>query len=632
MRVGQLANILRAEQEESTLQKLFFTFLTLFIIYAIVFPNCISMAQQTEQPSAVLGSGTVGDFSVHPDEELILFSDTNGLWTSNLEALTMKEALDMSDDLSGAIQLEWSPDGGEIAIINHDANKLFFWDYETKKYTEALPTEFNSEIWLSDLKWSSNGQKIAVIEKYSNQVIVFNADTKMQVHSLESEASISNFSWSPDNVTIAVAAGVDIGLWNTETAELLYKIQLSQSRIARNISWSPSGDLIAIATVDGFIFTWALDENREKLLFSTSASNIRIAWSPDGLAIAFAYDGIINITDKDGNSTNILQNNAGNFKKITWQFEANRMVSLGYTDTIKVWNIADGTLISQVEEYVGWASTVTWSPDQFQIASGSSDGAIRIWDVATSSVTRIIYAHTGEVRQLAWCPCHSYLASSGSDKEGLIIWDVTSGTRLTLPDQNQTEVKDLAWSSNGEYIASLDVENNLSLWHISQGNKISSRIENAVAIAWNYNNEQIAILTESGHIYIQNLATGDFILEINNLAASPYDIAWSGSKIAVSTAEDKVGIWNVLKNDILTFIDVEAFELEWSLNGNYLALGHLGYANGQGYIQIFDATQRILTHYFHTRPFQISWSPDSKSIASADFDGFIRIWDVINSR
>src|SRR3546814_7438471 len=70
---------------------------------------------------------------------------------------------------------------------------------------------------------------------------------------------------------------------------------------------------------------------------------------------------------------------------------------------------------------------VAVAPDGRTAASAGMDGRIRLWNLAERSVIRTLVGHRGPVWSLAFSPDGRVLLSAGSD--GVVkVWDVASGT------------------------------------------------------------------------------------------------------------------------------------------------------------------------------------------------------------
>src|SRR5439155_1297085 len=71
-------------------------------------------------------------------------------------------------------------------------------------------------------------------------------------------------------------------------------------------------------------------------------------------------------------------------------------------------------------------SAVAFRPDGVSLASASFDGTVKVWDVAAGTVTRTLRGHRDKVLALAYSPDGRRLASAGLDG-AVNLWDVAGG-------------------------------------------------------------------------------------------------------------------------------------------------------------------------------------------------------------
>ncbi|MEZ4662982.1 MAG: hypothetical protein R2911_35995 [Caldilineaceae bacterium] len=98
---------------------------------------------------------------------------------------------------------------------------------------------------------------------------------------------------------------------------------------------------------------------------------------------------------------------------------------------------------------VGPAATgdVKWSPDSARLASGSADGTVRIWNVADGSIENVLMGRDGEVKPVAWSPDGAQLAA-GFKSGGAQMWETQTWTAVAAM-RNAETIYSLAWAPDG---------------------------------------------------------------------------------------------------------------------------------------------------------------------------------------
>ncbi|GBG31627.1 WD repeat-containing protein 5 [Hondaea fermentalgiana] len=214
------------------------------------------------------------------------------------------------------------------------------------------------------------------------------------------------------------------------------RLQLGLSHVLRGhrgsvscVKFSPDGDLLATASVDGLVILWdGVSGAYVRTLEGHQGGVSTVAWSPDGVLLCSASD------DR----------------------------------TVRLWEAATGRIVRTLVGHHNIVFAVDYSPTGDLIATGSFDCTIRIWNAQTGRCIRTIRGHTDPVTAVNFNRDGSLLVSGGFD--GLVrIWDTNSGQchRSILQNHNPP-VSSATFSPNGKFVLVGTFGGTLQLWNYAQ--------------------------------------------------------------------------------------------------------------------------------------------------------------------
>jgi len=285
----------------------------------------------------------------------------------------------------------FSPDGSTIAAKLYHSDFLgsegiILWDVTLGSLIKGL--EF-APSGVYSIKFGPAGRTIGFprgqIDDIQNGTILRLGTPEDRIYSI---------AFSPDGELIATSDGKSadrIILWEATTGNRL-RIFTSDVKTGKQLQFSRDGKTLVSAGVDLVQF-WSLDNDQ---LMRTI--------KPDcGAYALFAYDdetSVLAVTECGNRDSNVIAlldaktgrriNQLDGHTSVIWSLDLSPdgrfLVSSSGDLTIKLWNIASGSLLRTFTGHSKIVRTVTFSPDAQTIASGGGDNETKIWSVPNGNL------------------------------------------------------------------------------------------------------------------------------------------------------------------------------------------------------------------------------------------------------
>lgn len=242
-----------------------------------------------------------------------------------------------------------------------------------------------------------------------------------------------------------------------------------------------------------------------------------MAFSPDGKFLAVAEDNVhlYDVSGEAPKEIGVLKSKIGlGIRSIAFSPDGKKLAFGGADNTVRVWDVASQTEVTQVKEHKGDVRSVAFSPDGKMLATGSNDRTVFLWDVAddgkltekavvkaadkdASAISSVAFAQKGKVLVTAGTngALRTYSIDKTVKQTGLLkakesfsdatvfsspdgkMWGITNRKEVYLMTAtgvgagslvgHKENVVDAAYSPDGKLIASAGRDGTLHVWTLA---------------------------------------------------------------------------------------------------------------------------------------------------------------------
>ncbi|UKZ55218.1 hypothetical protein TrVGV298_009037 [Trichoderma virens] len=369
-----------------------------------------------------------------------------------------------------------------------------------------------------------------------------------------------------------------------------------------------------------------------------------IAFSPNGLLLtSSAKDKTVKVWNL---ATGTLRQTFTGYSNpvicMAFTSDSQVLVSVSQDITIKLWDVTTGVLQQTIKnKYSTFSMVAAISPDGRWVASRSTDSSIVIFDRALGTWNYTSSKPSEMTSPLAFSANGLLLAAaSGAD---IIIWDtITCTLRQTLQDHYEREIVDsVAFSPDGQTLASSHNGSEVKLWDVINGTTkyhfTNRLVGNTVAFS---PDSQLLAVGHSIGMIIWNISTGQIHRKISKPARI---IAFSSDgKMLPSNFGRTIELWDLTVECLEQFTPSQLTkDIEFFLDGQ------MAISTCCVFPEFYDNSERVdvwkpiegtrlksLGDYNPGRGYMcgngfIAVSTDCQLLAYlSDFGRSVKIWDI----
>ena len=325
------------------------------------------------------------------------------------------------------------------------------------------------------------------------------------------------------------------------------------------------------------------------------------------------------------------------------------MAATGPKGQVKIWQKKDGTWVTGKKirpmRYSTTVTSITFSPDSNILIAGNTNGEITMWDTNTSEqqpVYRTLYKD--KIRKVIFdSEGKRFVIASLGGGITLLQDHALEGFLAQVSDKQITNdrIQRLAISPDGKIEAIVDSAKGYDIILKSTitgkeiGEMLSSHQSEPNLAAFNANGSKFISVDRDNNVIIWQLGKEGIQQEPAELipeSVSSIAVSASGAKFALGTSSGYTFIYHTNESNTGMYELEESHQGEVSTmafndDGQLLATG--GTDSTIRIWKIGDDTSNLQQLFTGNHPvLSLAFSPDSKKLASSDYDKGLYLWDI----
>ena len=291
------------------------------------------------------------------------------------------------------------------------------------------------------------------------------------------DAEVQAITFGPGGLW-SVEEGGGLRQWDAATGKLLAWNELEED--ATLWRFRQDGKLLAGCTAD--LILWDLPSGQRRTIIPQPAWITAVAFLPSlDLAATGHDDGLVRVWDiADGT---LLREFRGYFRPVSalaFSPDGKRIVSAGEDKLMLVWDMDTGEIDGLFGGHTDRIPAIIWHPDGRRIISAGWDTTARVWDAESHEPIILLNSHVGQVVALALSPDGSLLACA-DEANAVHVWDLNTNRELHILGEAEAQIRCLAFNHDGSRLAAGGADRSLHLWQPISGECLSGKVEPASA-------------------------------------------------------------------------------------------------------------------------------------------------------
>lgn len=293
-----------------------------------------------------------------------------------------------------------------------------------------------------------------------------------------SKDGVNCIAFSPDGRLLAIGSnGSTVRIYDFNTRET--RAFEGHKDSITSVAFSPDGVTLLSASGDRTVQIWDVGSLKVRQKFGPLPS------IPTGAALNAAGTQVVASLDDPacaayvwtlgGSAAPVILQTKSRVKGAQFNLDGTLIVTADVFDNEAViWDVKTGEARARLKHDAHVLKAI-FDPTGGRVATASADGTVRLWSVAEGTLIRTLAGHKGEVSLLAFSPSGKVLLSGGADATARLWFDGETEARYTLTGHT-AYLTAVAFNIDGSQIATGSHDSTVRLWDLKDESKPESAV------------------------------------------------------------------------------------------------------------------------------------------------------------
>ena len=437
---------------------------------------------------------------------------------------------------------------------------------------------------------------------------------------------INSVSFSPTGNAIAIASDDRTAkLWDLQGNCLVTFTGHDYS--VNSVSFSPTGEALATTSSDGTAKLWDLQGNYLVTFTGHNDWVTSVSFSPAGEVIATASnDSTAKLWDLQGNCLVTFTGHHDSVTSVSFSPTGDAIATASSDKTAKLWDLQGNCLVT-FTGHDNWVTSVSFSPTGDVIATASDDGTAKLWDLQGNCLVTFM-GHHDSVTSVSFSPTGDVIATASTDRTAK-LWNLQGKCLVTFTEHHNW-VNSISFSPTGGDLATATYGKTAKLWDLQSKYLVTfTGHKNSVnSVSFSPQEDAIATASSDKTFRLWDLQ-GKRLITCTGHHDSVTSVSFSPTRNTITTASDDktAKLWNLQGKCLKTFTGHKnsVNSVSFSPRGDAIAT-----ASDDKTAKLWDLQSKCLVTFIGHINWvtSVSFSPTGDAIATASRDGTAKLWNL----